>query len=634
MDSTSLVAESPDEEPDGESAAGLVDALRHSRSLAGLSRSVIEGADPEVIAREVVSRVHDVLDAPIAVVFEITEQQLFLRAAHGWHDAIPEGVPVAPDSQAAYVLTDPLGTVVVDDYATESRFTPAALLTERGIRTSVAMRLGARDAPWGIFSAHWTEASPVDEAAVVFLRELGYILVTAIDRHRHAEQLRVISLQDELTGLGNRRAYEEAVETISGDCHAVLIVDVDNFKAVNDTFGHHAGDAMLVAVAARLAACLPHARLIARIGGDEFAAIVPTTGIPAAGEAEIRSAVSALEAACRRPVYVDGGRIQTSVSIGFTVGGDPLDHQVRCADQALYAAKRAGRARVVAYDRDVHSSITRRTALRDRLCAAVHSGAIEVAYQPIVDLDSGAMHSVEALARWHDEIEGQIPPLVFIPLAEECGVIADLGAVVRRRVVADLARWDKQGTTFSASVNVSAIQLSDPQFPEDVLADLAAAGLAPERLMLEITESQFHVGLDGYASLHRLRNAGLGVAIDDFGAHASNIARLSDLPVSVLKLDRAFITRIERSPARTAAVLAAVVQLAEALGVSVVAEGIETRAQLAAVRHAGCRFGQGFLLCRPAEADALEAWRAARSMPNLSAPDKPGLGEQPQQNAH
>ncbi len=430
------------------------------------------------------------------------------------------------------------------------------------------------------------------------------------DARRLAERLRRLeserrhqALHDPLTGVGNRRRFTESLREHPATC--LVIVDVDAFKEVNDTFGHPAGDAVLCEVADRLQALVGEQDTVARLGGDEFAVLV---GGPDSSERGVALAQGIVEA-MREPVRFNGTGVSVSVSVGAVPHGDP-ETLARNADVALYAAKRAGRARAVFFDAELHESLLHRFELRDRLSQAVTDGAITVAYQPIVELATGAVHGFEALARWTDPVLGAVSPDIFISLAEEAGLIAELGLFVLQASARQHSLWRHRypGVDLVMSVNLSPRQLDDPDLTDKVRAVLAAHDLPPHSLQLELTESAFTSHLRSAEQLRRLRALGLPLAIDDFGSSESTLARLHAVPATTLKIDRAFLSELDEAPERSTRLLRAVVAIAEALGLDTVAEGIETERDHNAVSQVGCTFGQGFLYSRPLGVAAADAY--------------------------
>ncbi|GAA4622005.1 putative bifunctional diguanylate cyclase/phosphodiesterase [Cellulomonas oligotrophica] len=414
--------------------------------------------------------------------------------------------------------------------------------------------------------------------AVLWLGVAGAVGVLA----RQASSARV----DALTGLANRRGWDGALEDAidraarRGEPLSVALVDVDHFKVVNDERGHAAGDALLQAIADAWVHDGPPDVVLGRRGGDEFAVLMP--GLP--GE---RARVLA-EQLCA------GAPVPTSCGVAEHVPGESASELLRRTDSALYAAKAAGRGRTVL------SSSPRHGLSRD-LLVALDDGDVGVALQPIVDLATGDVVGVEALARWQHAELGAVAPTDFIAVAEESGLIGRLGEAVLRQACADALELQRRwGRPVDLAVNVSGRELVDDGYGRRLRATLAEVGWPPTQLVLEVTESVVDASqLVALRELARLRSFGIRVAVDDFGTGWSSLSRLDELPVDHLKLDRSFLTHVTSSPRRTAMVRA-LLGLCQELGIDTVAEGVETADQAALLRSLGCPLAQGFLLGRPA----------------------------------
>lgn len=408
-------------------------------------------------------------------------------------------------------------------------------------------------------------------------------------------ELRRQVVTDPLTAVTNRRGYAEQLDEVTASGPALLIVDIDDLGSVNETYGQWMGDAVLCTLAERVGALLVPGELLARVGGDEFAVLLPGTAVQ---RADVLA--EQIMDVMREPVAFEGRQIPVRITIGMAAQGDG-PALARYADIALLAAKRAGRGRIVRFDATLHESLLHRGKLRERLGAAVGQGEIKLVYQPLVDVGTGRIHGFEVLSRWHDSVLGPIPPNVFIELAEETGLIGELGMYVLRDSTRQLAAWQARypQADLTMSVNLSPRQLDDPNLPQQVADALAAAAVPARQVQLEITESAFGAQRDGSDVLHRLRELGTPLAIDDFGASESSLGRLHKLPVSTLKIDRAFLIDMEEANERCRRLLGAVAAIADALSLATVAEGVETVAHWDAVREAGCTYGQGYLFARP-----------------------------------
>jgi diguanylate cyclase (GGDEF)-like protein len=449
----------------------------------------------------------------------------------------------------------------------------------------------------------------------------------ALERALHEERgkLEHLAHHDPLTGLPNRTLLADRLERAlvrdrrTDARTALLVVDLDAFKSVNDAFGHAAGDDLLVAVAERLREALRDEDTVARLGGDEFAVVASGLRGTHAAATVAHKVLDALH----QEVLVAGRAVRVGGSVGVSVAPDDAADAatlMRHADLAMYRVKREGRGSVAYFTRDLDARMRARAALTEDLRGALRVGAgLWVAYQPRVRLIDGALEGVEALARWDHPSQGAIAPGTFVPLAEEAGLIAALGAFVLDRACADLVAWRTAGLEVPrVCVNVSVHQLRAGDFDRSVREALTRHGLVPQDLELEVTESV--VADDRHhatAALAALQATGIRVAMDDFGTGYSSLHRLAVLPVDVLKIDRSFVRGLgdagpgaaEPSAAsRGTAVVDAVLALAAGLGLEVVAEGIEEPAQRRALLARGCRVGQGFLMARPMPAADLPGW--------------------------
>jgi diguanylate cyclase (GGDEF)-like protein/PAS domain S-box-containing protein len=418
-------------------------------------------------------------------------------------------------------------------------------------------------------------------------------------------QLQHQAFHDSLTGLANRALFRDRVahalarQARSHGAVSVLFSDLDDFKTVNDSLGHDAGDQLLVAVAERLRAVMRPEDTTARFGGDEFAILLEETS-----EEGTRRAAERILEALRSPFEFHGRQVVMHASIGASVTSDSQtepDDLLRQADLAMYNAKTSGKGRFAFYEPQMHAAAVTRMELKADLEQAIADHDFELHYQPIVDLRSGRVTGLEALLRWRHAERGLVLPAEFIPIAEETGLIVSLGSWVVNAACEQLAAWGRAGvpagplhSRMSMWVNLSARQLQEPDFVETVADALRSSGIQPDRLTLEITESALMSDLDqSAATLHRLRALGVRLAIDDFGTGYSSLSYLERLPVEVLKIDRSFTAAIGQG--RDVPVLVrSIVKLGQTLHMEVLAEGIETAEQLARLRAIDCRLGQGF----------------------------------------
>jgi diguanylate cyclase (GGDEF)-like protein/PAS domain S-box-containing protein len=442
-----------------------------------------------------------------------------------------------------------------------------------------------------------------EDAAVVFIRDMTEVKRLQDDMHYQATH-------DGLTGLINRwmfaQHFEQAIQRSlrNGRATAILLLDLDDFKLVNDSYGHAVGDQVLVEVARRLRGGLRAGDVLARQGGDEFTVLLPD--LPSLDHAhQVADKLHRLLAA---PWKLKDCAVSVGASIGIaSFPADAQDAQtlMRYADMAMYEAKARGRSRSVVYEARMSELLSERTQLHDRLRLALETGGLQLHFQPQVDVESGAIVGAEALLRWTDPELGVVPPDRFIPLAVSTGLIQPLGDWVLGQACRQVAQWVLAGTPLRVSVNLSAQQFRQDSLPERLQALLAEHATPPELLELEITETEAMAEPElAREVLDRLRALGVSIALDDFGTGYSSLSYLRMLPVSRLKIDREFIRHIT-TRADDATLVRAVIALAHTLGLPVVAEGVEEEAQLRFLRHHRCETFQGWLFCKAVPAEVL-----------------------------
>jgi diguanylate cyclase (GGDEF)-like protein/PAS domain S-box-containing protein len=432
-------------------------------------------------------------------------------------------------------------------------------------------------------------------------------------------QLRHQALHDSLTGLANRALFTDRVQHaldrsrgMPESSLAVLFLDLDDFKTVNDSLGHSAGDELLVAVARRLGRALRPADTAARLGGDEFAILLENAGTEAP-----QAVAGRMLDAFERPFITQGKQVQMHASIGITLNTPTStpEELLRNADLAMYVAKQRGKGRYELFEERMHAEAVRRLDLKAALERAIANDLLEVHYQPIVELREGTVVGFEALLRWRDD-NGQFHPVPeVISLAEETGLIVQIGRFVLREACRQALDWiGPSSAPMYVTVNISATQLEDGSVARDVRAALRQSGLDPSALVIEITESALvDDSISALRELRQLRKLGVRLALDDFGTGYSSLGRLRRLPFDIVKIDRTFVSRITHES--EGAVVQSILEMAATMGLEVVAEGIETQAQLLAVRARGCVLGQGFYFSRAVPPEALAAILAIGRLP-------------------
>jgi diguanylate cyclase (GGDEF)-like protein/PAS domain S-box-containing protein len=450
-------------------------------------------------------------------------------------------------------------------------------------------------------------------------RQIRGIVLNARDvteRVRLEEELTRQAFHDGLTSLPNRALFRDRLDQAlarserSQDPVAVLLLDLDGFKQVNDSLGHDLGDQLLEEVSSRFAAVIRPADTLARLGGDEFAVLLEGMKEPQAV-----SAAKRLLQRLSKPIALAGHELALGASIGIALhpgGSGQSDDLIRHADLAMYAAKEAGRGRHEVFRYDMARELGELLGLEHELRLGLQRGEFSLHYQPEITLDTSAIVGVEALLRWRSPTRGSVPPAEFIPIAEATGLIMPLGEFVLQEACAQTARWVRNAELpdgFVTWVNLSGKQLSGGGVSSLVRQTLEDAGLAPSFLGLEITETALvHEGQAGErarAELEELHDLGVRIAIDDFGTGFSSVGQLRSFPVDMIKVDRSFVHGVEHD-AKDAAITANLVSLAHALGLLAIAEGIESDGQLTSLRDLGCDLAQGFLFARPAPPDQID----------------------------
>jgi diguanylate cyclase (GGDEF)-like protein len=518
-----------------------------------------------------------------------------------------------------------------------------AYVTEHGFKDGMVAVLRTEDRVHGLLlvAGRFGDVTTFSNTDVALLDTFARHVATSLERGRLEETLRQVTdlkeqlrhqaLHDSLTGLPNRTLFldraRQAVD-LAGRSQvwpAVLYIDLDGFKPVNDTFGHDAGDLLLRTVATRIRGCLRPSDTAARLGGDEFAVLL-NGPVDRPGVARV---LGRLRSQLDVPVDLGDGRIATvGMSVGVALGGadvEDADALIRRADIAMYAAKRGGGNDFLFYEPALGDPKTCREDAEAELAAAIRGGDMRVVYQPLMEMRTGRPIGAEALVRWQHP-DGLRTPEEFIGLAEDTGLITELGAFVLRDACRQAARWVRcvsDDTELLVTVNLSARQLSDPRIVPEVSAALAAAGLEPRRLVLEITETVLMQDRDAAAStLWQLKGLGVRIAIDDFGTGYSSLAYLRRFPIDMLKVAREFVDGLGRD-VNDDAITRAIVDLAGTLGLLTIAEGIETTQQQEHVAALGCQLAQGYLYSRPVDADVVMDLVSSTASPDLPMPDEP-----------
>jgi len=475
-----------------------------------------------------------------------------------------------------------------------------------GASSAAEMRYVRRDGrtAWGSVTLSRAEGSP----------NLHMIAMVQDVSERKSLEAELVhqAFHDPLTGLANRNLFRDRVEHAlqrSARAHeeiAVMFLDLDNFKQVNDTLGHGAGDRLLTSVAGRLLNATRGCDTVARLGGDEFGVLLENVR----GDPDATVVAERIKHALCTPIEFDNGRsasVSASIGIARPAAGEGSDELLRNADVAMYGAKAEARGTYVIFDPSMHARLVDRVALEADLRRAIEHGELSVAYQPIVSLETGTISGCEALMRWNHPVRGAVPPSMFIPVAEETGLIIPLGRWVLREACVRAAQWnaERPQRQLSMTVNISAAQIGDSALVDDVAQALRDAKLEASLLVLEVTESVImHDAEQAMARLNQLRQLGVRLAIDDFGTGYSSLSQLQRFPVDVLKIDRSFTSGLPHDT-NSSALAKTIIALGNMLTLRTVAEGVETSQQHERLRELGCGLGQGFLFSHPVDGDVL-----------------------------
>jgi diguanylate cyclase (GGDEF)-like protein len=565
----------------------MIDELQTATAIGTKAISVLAIEDNPGDALLVRAMLEETGSGRFAVVHASRMQEGVLHLLDGGYDCVLLDLSL-PDAQGLDALAQ-LRTVAVD--------VPVVVLSGRNDE-ALAVRAVAEGAQDYLVKG---EVEPR-----LLSRSINY----AIERKRAEIALAHQALHDQLTGLPNRALFYDRLQQAltrlgrSTDAVAVLFCDLDRFKVVNDSLGHDRGDELLCAVAERLNGVLRAGDTAARFGGDEF--VVLCEGV--AGEDDAIRVAARLAEALDEPFGIADDEVYVRTSVGIALATSPEarpEALLRDADAAMYRAKERGGGAYEVFDLEMRDRALRRMSVEHALHRAIERDELRVHYQPLVAMSTGDVVGVEALVRWEHPERGLLGPIEFIPTAEETGLIHELGAWVLQAACAQSAAWSAAGRPLRMSVNLSARQCHHPDLARLVERMLQETGADPALLCLEVTETAVMDDLDTMAGvLTELKALGLTIAIDDFGTGYSSLRALQMLPVDVVKIDRSFVAELPDSD-QAAAIAAAVIGLAHALGMTAVAEGIEMVAQLERLRTLGCDIGQGYYFSRPVEPAAL-----------------------------
>ncbi len=597
---------------------------RAQSAIALLGRRALDGISEGRLLAEGAEAVAATLGVDTVSVITLDEDggHLVLSAGAGWPQEVIRRtrIPITDAHRRSLARLNAGPEILVD---ASERDPDGPLIAAMGVASMVTVLIGRGDEPYGSLSAFSFSPRQFSAEDADFLQSVANILWTAIERAEVDEEFRHTALHDELTGLPNRRLFEQRLERALARARrercgvAVLLLDLDNFKVINDSLGHHGGDELLRAIAPRLQAVARDGDTIARLGGDEFALV--SEGV--VSEEHALELAHRVAAALADPITIGQQRHRVQASIGLVVddGRAVAGQLLRDADTAMHRAKERGGGGVERFVASMRERVVARMRTESELHGAIERQELRVFFQPFYSVPCRQLLGMEALVRWQHPQRGLILPEEFIPLAEQNGQILELGEWVLDRAASALSAWRSAfpgSDALTLSVNVSSRQLLSARgglrpLPDTVASVLAGAGLPPDRLALEITESMLmEAGEEPESVLLALKRLGVQIMLDDFGTGHSSLSRLSDLPLDVVKIDRRFVRGLGRDRSRKP-IVAAIIAMAQALDLRVIAEGVETEDEWEGLVALGCEAAQGFALARPMPSEQLAALLAA-----------------------
>jgi diguanylate cyclase (GGDEF)-like protein/PAS domain S-box-containing protein len=588
--------------------AELQRSLSQQAVVARLGERALQDGDPQELMEIATELIRKVEGIHSACIWELDRDGRRLNLRAGLEEAaIGAGrrVSASRDSHAGAALDTGTHTVV-GDWEQETRHTMPPVLRAFGAASSLAVVIDGKNRPFGVLDVHAVERHRFSAKDVPFVQAAANVLADALERHSADQALRYRVLHDALTGLPNRLSFVDSLgdslakAAISGSPVGILFLDLDHFKLINDSLGHHAGDALLRAVAPRLRSHLRPGDVVARFGGDEFGILIDRL----ADEGEAMAIADRVAAAFAQPFAIDGVEHFVSASIGVAVAGGtgerPVNAEllIRDADAAMYRAKEGGRSRCVLFDAEMRAAAMQRLEIERDLRQALDRDELALYYQPVVNLRSGEIHGLEALVRWRHPERGMLDPGEFVSIAEDSGLIEPIGRWVQERACRQALTWQQlrpDARPFDVAVNLSARQAAHRDLPSVVEEVLARTGLDPVHLRLEITESVLvDESATAISSLEALSELGVRLVLDDFGTGYSSLAYLHRFPFDALKIDRSFVEALGIEQEATA-IVEAIIGMARGLSLEVIAEGVESEVQLAELQRLGCDYAQGHL---------------------------------------
>jgi diguanylate cyclase (GGDEF)-like protein len=586
-----------------EAREALQARIRQQAAVNELSVSALAQRELDDLLRDAVVKVSTILTVDAAYVVQALEDGHAVARAATDGALAHVGVDFAatPDTMTGVALAGGV-SLVVEDFAADRRFGPVSTtVTATGMVGGAYFVIRLPDRVWGLVCVLTAVRRQFTSDDLIFLESIANVIGSAIELAEAEQTIRYQALHDALTGLPNRTLLADRV-TLALDRAArtdtlvgVLYIDLDRFKDVNDSYGHSTGDALLVAVARQLVTAVRPGDTVARVGGDAFAVVAEALAGP-------EEALALAERFLRDLRDENGAGASASIGVAVRASGDAADEAMRDADTALYRAKAAGRGRVELFDNEMRVRMLDRIQTEADLRLALQRDEFDLYYQPVIVLADGSIAALEGLIRWRHPRRGLLTPGAFIAIAEESHLIIEIGRLVIAHACADAARWNTlrpDDPPIAVSVNLSPHQLADEELPIFIATSIAASGIRASQLGLEITETV--VLSDDPAHLARLleiKAMGVRLLLDDFGTGYSSLSHLQKVPLDTLKLDRSFVAGIDQNE-RDSAIVVATHELARALDLAVIAEGVETREQVVRLQQIGCEYVQGYFFARP-----------------------------------
>jgi diguanylate cyclase (GGDEF)-like protein len=588
---------------------------RQQREVARFGQLALEGADIDELGRESGRILTAVLGVDYGGVMKLLPDQdrLLLVAAEGLpQDVVGQEVLAGPRSQIGMALATGRA-VAVNDWSAETRLEQSEFQKSQGMRSAAIVLIKGEGDPYGMIGAGSRSPRDFTQGDIDFMQAIANVLAHAIERRSAEQRTQHEALHDPLTGLPNRNLFLDRLEHAlsvaarRATSVSVLFLDLDQFKLVNDSLGHAAGDELLAAVAPRIESALRPGDTVARFGGDEFAVLAEDVG----NERGATRIAERIAEALARPFILREREHFVSASVGIAIGcgSEGPEALIRDADSALYRAKERGRGGYEIFDEVMRSRVIEHMQIENDLRRAIQREELELHYQPVIKLRDGSIVAMEALLRWNHPDRGLIGPLGFIPVAEESRLIVPIGRWAIEQACRQAAAWQElhpDSAPVSVAVNLSARQLADPDLLSHLEGSVRANRIDPSNLWLELTETTL---LDettfAERTLESLKGLGVRLVLDDFGVGFSSLGYLKRLPLSMIKLDRTFVENLTDG-SHDAAIVRAVSEMAETIGIGVVAEGIETDEQLRMVGMLGCGFAQGFHFSEPVPVSHIE----------------------------